>query len=193
MRNLWALLTKFQTLPTDEGFRELSDLQVDLMLYSMTEDAREIERARRGVTGEEDHYDSSFEDEVWNKPVGEWEVLKDGHDPNEIARQVEALTAEKDRKDLAGRFDGLEDYNEHIENGGMTSRESEVSAHIARQLAKAEERAQELTRGKPSGKRFIDDTELAGESDEGYNPLDKAKMDRAIAMFEDDDDEFTVL
>lgn len=192
MRNLWALMREFKILPTSPEFKALSDIQIDLMLYSMAEDAREMERARKGVQGDGDHYDSSFDEEVWNRDVGDWDVLKDGHDATKIAQQIEAMTKAEDLKNLEGRFDGLDEYNEHLENGGMTSRESEVTQYINKQLEKAEELARERSRG-GKGKRLVDDRELAGEAPTSDYALNKKAMDKAIALFEDDDDEYTAL
>ncbi|OTZ58613.1 hypothetical protein BK762_00360 [Bacillus thuringiensis serovar toumanoffi] len=193
MRNMWVLMKTLNMPPTDPRFLALDDAQVELMLYSLEEDAKSIERARKGVQVEDENFDSSFDDEVWNKPNGEWELVKKGHDMDDIARQVNAMTAAKDRADLEGKFDGIDGYNEHLENGGMTSREAEVSNHIANQLAKAEQRARELESGAAS-KDFIDDRERAGEvvMDEEHR-LNKQAMDAAIAAFEDDDDDYDVL
>ncbi|ULF49011.1 tail assembly chaperone [Bacillus phage Darren] len=189
MRNMWVLIKTLNMPPTDPRFLALDDAQVELMLYSLEEDAKAIERARRGVQVEDENFDSSFDDKIWNKAAGEWQMVEDGHDMDEIARQVNAMTAAKDRADLEGKFDGIEGYNEHLENGGMTSREAEVSNHIANQLAKAEQRARELESGATSNKDFIDDRERAGEvvMDEEHR-LNKQAMDEAIAAFEDDDD-----
>ncbi|AHZ10680.1 hypothetical protein [Bacillus phage Megatron] len=194
MRNMWVLIKTLNMPPTDPRFLALDDAQVELMLYSLEEDAKAIERARRGVQVEDENFDSSFDDKIWNKAAGEWQMVEDGHDMDEIARQVNAMTAAKDRADLEGKFDGIEGYNEHLENGGMTSREAEVSNHIANQLAKAEQRARELESGATSNKDFIDDRERAGEvvMDEEHR-LNKQAMDEAIAAFEDDDDDYDVL
>ncbi|ADH03174.1 tail assembly chaperone [Bacillus phage W.Ph.] len=179
--------------PTDPRFLALDDAQVELMLYSLEEDAKAIERARKGVQVEDENFDSSFDDEVWNKEAGEWKLVKDGHDMDDIARQVNEMTAAKDREDLEGKFNGIDNYNEHLENGGMTSREAEVANHIANQLAKAEQRARELESGATS-KEFIDDRERAGEvvMDDEHR-LNKQAMDAAIAAFEEDDDDYDVL
>ena len=196
MRNLWAVLTKFEVLPTNNDFRALSDYQIDMILYSMGEDAREMELARKGMKVDGDHYDSSFDEEVWNKDVGDWEVLKEGHDPDEIARQIEKLTREEDLKNLAGRFDGLDEYNEHLEAGGKTARETVVEQYINKRIAEAEEMARERSRVKTTNKHLINDREVSGElTNEDNYDLDKKAMDNAIALFNsnNDDDEYTEL
>ena len=193
MRNLWGLMTKFEVLPTNEDFRKLSDDQIDLMLYSVAEDNRERELAAKGLQVDSDHYDSSFEEEVWNRDIGEWDVLKDGHDPDDIARQVEALTKAEDLKNLASKFDSLDEYNAYLEAGGKTSRETEVEQYINKQLEAAEQRARELAA--TGGKKLVDDTEKAGERN-NLPDLDKEVIDKSIALFnqtDDDDDDFTML
>ena len=194
MRNLWAIMTKFNVLPSNEDFRKLTDAQIDLILYSMEEDYREMERASKGIQVDSEHYDSSFEDEVWNRDVGDWEVLKEGHDPDEIARQVEALTRAEDLKNLSTRFDGLEEYSDYLAAGGKTVRETEVEQYINRQLALAEEKARRLSIN--DGKVVESDTEIAGERD-SLPELDKEAIARSIALFnqqqDDEDDEYTML
>ena len=193
MRNLWGLMTKFEVLPTNEDFRKLSDDQIDLMLYSVAEDNRERELAAKGLQVDSDHYDSSFEEEVWNRDIGEWDVLKDGHDPDDIARQVEALTKAEDLKNLASKFDSLDEYNAYLEAGGKTSRETEVEQYINKQLEAAEQRARELAA--TGGKKLVDDTDKAGERN-NLPDLDKEAIDKSIALFnqtDDDDDDFTML
>ncbi|QZA69128.1 hypothetical protein 010DV004_191 [Bacillus phage 010DV004] len=196
MRNLWLIMKTFNVLPTNEDFRALTDDQIDMMIYSFKEDAREAELARKGLTVESEHFDASFEEEVWNPAVGEWEVLKEGHDPNEIAKQVEMLTRKEDLKNLAGKFDSLEAYNKYLEEGGKPAREMDVERHIEKQIALAREKANQLE-AVGGDKKLIDDRdrpEVANNSPlSDNNPsLDKDAIDKSIALFNsmDDDDEF---
>jgi hypothetical protein len=192
-------MKEFQVLPTNEDFRNLSDDQIDLILYSISEDHREMELARKGLSVDSNYYDTSFDEEVWNKPVGDWEVLKDGHDPNDIARQVEELTKAEDLKNLAMKFDSLDEYNAYLEAGGKTTRETEVEQYINKQLAVAEEKAKRLqaTSGK---KQLVDDQdrpEASSSLGDKLPDIDKAAIDKSIALFnkenDDDDDDYTVL
>lgn len=188
----------FNVLPTNEDFRKLTDAQIDLILYSLDEDYREAERAAKGLSVEADYYDSSFEEEIWNRAPGEWEVLKDGHDPDDIARQVEELTREEDLKNLLSKFDSLEEYNEFLEQGGKTVRETEVEQYINRQIQAAQEKAKaiEMAREAKQGKDFADDRDLPEVSDKTQSnlpELDKDAIERSIKLFNDsvDDDDFT--
>lgn len=187
----------FNVLPTNDDFRNLTDDQLDFIILSMQEDNREMERARKGLTTDNEYYDTSFEEEVWSKAEGEWEVLKDGHDPNAIARQVEALTREEDVRNLAMKFDSLEEYNAFREAGGKTTRESEIDQYINRQIALAEEKAKMLSATK--GKKLVNDSdlpEIANNEAMGttMTDLDKEAIDKSIALFNaNDDDDWTVL
>lgn len=165
------------------------------MIYSMNEDHREMELARKGLQVDSEHYDTSFEEEVWNRDVGDWSVLKEGHDPNKIAKQIEELTKAEDLKNLASKFDSLDEYNAHLEAGGKTGRETEVEQHINRQLQAALEKAQRIEAAGGVG-GLVDDTVEAGETS-SLPDIDKAAIDKSIALFNkknyDDDDDFTIL
>lgn len=189
----------FKVLPTNPDFRSLSDQQVDLIIYSMREDHREIELARKGLTVDSEHYDTSFEDDVWNREDGQWDILKEGHDPDEIARQITALTRADDLKNLVSKFDSLTEYNDFIAEGGKTSRETEVEQYINKQLTEAQEKARKLTAtGNGTRKAVIDDQdrpEAEGPMNDRLPDIDKAAIDKSIALFnaDDDDDGFTEL
>ncbi|AMQ66604.1 tail assembly chaperone [Bacillus phage Shbh1] len=186
----------FNVLPTNEDFRKLTDDQIDFILYSLEEDHREAELARKGLTPDSDYFDSSFEEEVWNKDVGDWEVLKEDHDPNDIARQVEQLTRDEDLKNLASKFDSLEEYNDYLASGGKTARETEVEQHINRNIEEAIRKAKAIEAAKKGkqGKALVDDRDIVEDhSSPSLSDLDKEAMDKAIDLFnaEHDDDDYT--
>jgi hypothetical protein len=195
MRNLWAIMTKFEVLPTNEDFRSLTDDQINLMIYSMNEDHREMELARKGLTVDSQYYDTDFDEEIWNRDVGDWEVLRDGHDPNDIARQVEELTRAEDRKNLAMKFDSLEEYNDYLEAGGKTTRETEVEQYINKQLQAAEEKARRLNA--TGGKKDLVDDQDRPEANSSLSDrlpdMDKEAIDKSIALFNSKDDDFDIL
>lgn len=195
MRNLWAIMKTFKVLPTDPNFLALTDAQIDLMIHSMNEDAREAELARKGLTVDSEHYDSSFEDDVWNKDDGEWDVLREGHDADKIAQQVQALTRKEDQSNLDKRFDGLDEYNEYREAGGKTSRETEVEQYMNKRLEEAYEKARDLDASRGSSK-LIDDKdrpEAKGALGDNMANLDKEAIEQSIALFNSDDDDFDAL
>ena len=180
----------FQILPTNEDFRNLSDSQIDLILYSMEEDHRERELARKGLSVDSQYYDTTFDEEIWNKEVGDWEVLKEGHNPDAIAKQVEELTRAEDLKNLYSKFDSLDEYNAYLEAGGKTGRETEVEEYINKQIQMAEEKAKVAESHKKNG--LVDDTARAEDKsgvNDNVSDLDKDAMERSIKMFNDDDDD----
>jgi hypothetical protein len=195
---MWAVMSQFKVLPTNDDFRNLTDAQLDLMIYSMQEDHREMELARKGLTVDSQYYDSSFEEEVWNREVGDWEILREGHDADDIARQVEAITRAEDAANLSTKFDSLEEYNAFLEAGGKTTRETEVEQHMNRQLEAALEKARRLEMAGGKGK-LIDDRDLIGEGatqeKDSQAELDKAAINKSIALFnaDEEDDGFTVI
>lgn len=199
MRNLWAILKTFNTLPTNEDFRSLTDDQIDMMLLSMNEDHREMELARKGLQVDSSHFDTDFDEQIWSKDVGDWEVLREGHDPNSIAQQIEELTRAEDRKNLAMKFDTLEEYNDHLAAGGKTTRETEVEQYINKQIAEAEEKAKRLAAtGNGTKKALIDDQdrpEAASPLSDSLPDIDKDAIDKSIALFNslDEDDDFTLV
>lgn len=186
-------------MPTNKDFRNLTDDQLDLILYSLQEDNREMELAQKGLAVDSDYYDSTFEEEIWNKEVGDWEVLKEGHDANSIAKQVEELTREEDRKNLYSKFDSLEEYNKYLEEGGKTSRETEVEEYINKQLRAAKEKAEALEINRKHG--LVDDRDTPEVQDKSalnddIPDFDKKAIEKSIEMFnsdDDDDDDFTEL
>lgn len=190
MRNLWGVMKAFNTMPTNPDFRALTDEQINLMIHSLNEDHRELELARKGLTVDSEHYDSNFEDEVWNKNDGEWEILREGHDADKIAQQVQALTRKEDQSNLDTKFDGLDEYNEYRESGGKTTRETEVEQYINKRIAEAYEKARDLEQSRQPNK-VVDDKdrpEAAGALSDNMADLDKKAIEQSIALFEDDDD-----
>lgn len=200
MRNMWLLLKTFNTMPTNEDFRALSNSQIDLMLYSLETDHKEMEMARKGIDPNSNQYDESFEEEVWNQKSGDWDILKEGHDADDIARQINDLTEEGDKEKLYNKFDSLEEYNDYLASGGKTTRESEVESYMNRQLEAAEEKAKMMEgnrKGKPK-KELVSDEEEAGESkNNSLSETDKKTLEDSIKKLSgnsnSDDDEFTPL
>lgn len=207
MRNMWFLMKTFKVLPTNKDFRNLTDDQIDLMILSVTEDNVEAERARKGLTSDSDHQDTSFEEEVWTRDVGDWEVTKEGHDPEDIAKQIEKLTKEEDLKNLHSKFDSLDDYNKYLEEGGKTTRETEVEEYIDRQIKMAREKSEAMEMHKQGVERRLaddrEDTGIREEGTQGLQELDKKALEDTIKLFnedeenkeddDDDDDEYTLI
>ncbi|AGB62593.1 hypothetical protein [Bacillus phage phiAGATE] len=196
MRNLWGIMKTFKTLPTDPSFRDLSDKQITLLIMSMNEDAREMELARKGLTVESEHYDTTFDEEVWDRDVDEWDVLKDDHDAEDIAKQVEKLTKQEDMKNLDSKFEGLDEYSQYREEGGQTAKETEVEQYMNKRLQEALDKAKDIESAGGKGKLVDDRAIIEGKQDDSSAVLNKEVMDKSISLFNgenDDDDDFTAL
>lgn len=91
-RNLWAVCTKFHKLPNDPLIQSLSTDQWVFILLSMNQDSIEYKDnlRRSGVNlppEENDYQDDSFDEEMQSG-----NLIHEGDDPEEIARQVNAMT-----------------------------------------------------------------------------------------------------
>lgn len=169
----------------------------------MEEEQKDIERQRKGFTLDSQHMDTSFDDEVWNSHIDDFEVLRDGHDADDIARQVAEMTEESEAQKLTEKFENLEEYSQFLEDGGESPRDAEIGTYIDEQIKRAEERARMLE-SNTKGKGYVDDRDRpgvgGGESQPELSEFNKEAMEKYISMFEDgneyddeDDDEFTIL
>ena len=102
-------MKKFNVLPTDERFQNLSIYQINFIIESMNLDAREEERARRGLdhVAEDDDtswYDSSSED---------FEPVPDFLDADDIATQAYNRLTKSEQEKVKERAETeLEDTEE---------------------------------------------------------------------------------
>lgn len=128
-------MREFKVLPTDSRWLALTDEQIEFMLYSMERDVVEADRARRGikVDGEYEDNDESW----WYAEHDDFEALKDGHDEEDIARQVEDLTTEEDKERLRKRFADNEELNE-IEDRFNQEAEDILEANLKAMFAEAQ-------------------------------------------------------
>ena len=101
-RNLWRIADKFKVLPTNEDFQKLTPEQVDWIVINMNLDAKEEARARSGKDPNEifDDHDTEWLD----TPITEFEPVKEEHDAEEIARQVDAMTSNAYLESLEDRL-----------------------------------------------------------------------------------------
>lgn len=139
-RNIWAVMKEFKVLPTSEEFKKLTGEQIDFIIASMNYDAKIQERISRGVdinTTMED-YDESW----WYANHDEFEPLREGHDEEDIARQVEERLTNAERKSLRDRFDSEKEYQEYIKNGGLDLENQSMKEVIKRNIEKAREESE---------------------------------------------------
>lgn len=177
-------MDKFNILPTDKRFQDMDIEQINFILHSMKEDQREQDRIRRGVKLDASFEDGSFEEEVWNKDPDDWEVVKEGHNPEDIAKQVNLMTKDEDRETLIARFGGIEEYNKHLEEGGQTGRQAEVNHYIEAQLKKMDDRVKQIEYNKKHG---IEEDPIITQNNATKGPdlgeLDAKKLKEGIDLF----------
>lgn len=105
-RNIWAVLTKFNKLPNDPLIQSLTTDQWNFILFSMKQDNDDQREAmiKAGVKlppEESDYADDSF-DEV--EETGN--LVRDGDNPEDIAKQVASMTDSSYSDSLKERLDG---------------------------------------------------------------------------------------
>lgn len=155
-RNMWAIMKQFNVLPTDKRLQEMNKEQISFVILSMNEDNKELDRARRGVTLDSDYADKEFDKEV-AQATGDWKIMKDGQDPEEIYKQVVDKTHNSEYE---------ERLNERLNTAKTTrtdakNRELEaVSQYMAEQFDKAQERAKRLKKTTVNTDDLVDDIDL---------------------------------
>lgn len=95
-RNMWSIMKEFKVLPNDPLLKSLSVQSLDFIIESMQQDAKEVERAEKGLSpeAETEYTDTDFES-FWNDP-NPGTALAEGDDPDDIYRQVQEVTEDKD-------------------------------------------------------------------------------------------------
>lgn len=134
-------MKEFKVLPTDERFINLTDDQIGFILHNMGYDAKLEEQAMKGIKA-----DSYYEDESddWDVDINEFEIIKDGHDENDIANQVEKLTSKEDIKKARERYSTVEEWNEFLDSGVKLAEDVEKETYMQEQLKKVFAEAEEL-------------------------------------------------
>lgn len=176
----------FNVLPTDDRFTSLTDEQIGFILSNMAYDNKIEERIRKGINP-----DSYFEDEsdnFWDTPHDEFEALKEDHDEEAIANQVESMTNQEDLAKIRARFKTSQEWTEYLESGGKAAEEVEKESYIQEQLKKLFDDAESLNKAGIS-KWGETQEEKLGIQDEMV-PLDEDSIQDAIALFNGDDDDF---
>ncbi len=140
-RNLWTIMKEFKVLPTEQRFQELTGQQIDFIISSMNYDHRLQERARKGLD-----VNSTLEDNDeswWYASHEDFEPIVEGHDEEDIARQVQEKLSEADRKSLRDRFDSELEYQEYLNNGGEDFYKDSLKEHIQKNLDNLRDEAKE--------------------------------------------------
>lgn len=168
-------MKEFKVLPTDQRFQDLSMHQINFIIASMNYDVKLQERANKGIdinTTIEDS-DTSW----WDTPHDEFDPIAEGHDEDDIARQVEERLTEAERKSMKDRFEDEIAYEEYIRNGGVDFEKESIKQIIHNNLEELREEAQ------------------SGEFTEGTTPTiqetSEEDIQEAINLFDEENDDLS--
>lgn len=102
-------MKKFNVLPTDERLQNLSIYQINFIIESMNLDAREEERARRGL----DHVAEDDDTSWYNSSSEDFEPVPDFLDADDIATQAYNRLTKSEQEKVKERAETeLEDTEE---------------------------------------------------------------------------------
>lgn len=139
-RNMWRIMDKFQVLPTDERFQNLSPDQIEYIFANMEMDMKEQQRMAKGLKNTVEDDDDSW----WDEDSETFDPLREDHDEDDLAKQVDALLSETERRKKAERIKA-DDYSEEEQEMIKQNHQDEVRNHINKRL---EELDDEVNNGK---------------------------------------------
>lgn len=176
-RNMWRIMDKFQVLPTDERFQNLSPDQIEYIFANMEMDMKEEARRAKGLKNTVEDDDDSW----WYQDSETFQPLREDHDEEDLAKQVDALLSEADRRKKEERIKA-DDYTEEEQKQIRENYQIGVRNHINQRLAELDD---EMQNGKT--KEETPSTTTLPED------MTKEDMESAINLFnsdEEDEDDF---
>lgn len=165
-------MKEFKVLPTNEDFQRLTGEQMEFIIASMNYDSKLQDRINRGidVNSTMEDYDESW----WYASHDEFEPLREGHDEEFIANQVEERLTKAERQSLRDRFDSEKEYQEYIKNGGQDFDNNSVKQIIKDNIEKARQEAE-------SGEFKEDETTTTED-------MSNEEIQNVFELFDEDDD-----
>lgn len=100
-RNLWAIMSKFNVLPTDKRFQDLTEMQVSLLIEEMNIDSQ-FARGKDPLS-DDYAYDETF-DEDYELPSDE--------EQESVAAQLEAMRPDKLKQSMDAKGENIDDEDE---------------------------------------------------------------------------------
>ena len=100
-RNLWAIMSKFNVLPTDKRFQDLTEMQVSLLIEEMNIDSQ-FARGKDPLS-DDYAYDETF-DENYELPSEE--------EQESVAAQLESMRPDKLKQSMDVKVENLDDEDE---------------------------------------------------------------------------------
>lgn len=178
-RNMWRIMDKFQVLPTDERFQNLSPDQIEYIFANMEMDMKEEARRAKGLKNTIEDDDDSW----WYEDSETFEPLKEEHDEEDLAKQVDSLLTETERRKKEERIKA-DDYSEEEQRQIKENHQNDIRSYIDKQL---EELDDEVNNGKVKEEK----PSIVAPED-----MTKDDMESAINLFngdiEDEDDFFDI-
>lgn len=187
-------MKEFKVLPTNPDFRALSEHQIEFIAYSLQEDRRELDRARRQVRADSQFQD--YDESWWTADLKDFTAKRADHDEAEIAKQVQALSTEEDMKKLRARWDASLEADDIVASGGTTVEQDTIDELLKQKLEEVIREAKGLEAEGINRWSEMDTIEQSHEDKLGLAPITQESIDDAIAIFngdelsslEDDDD-----
>ena len=100
-RNLWAIMSKFNVLPTDKRFQDLTEMQVSLLIEEMNIDSQ-FARGKDPLS-DDYSYDETFDEDY---------ELSSEEEQESVAKQLEAMRPDKLKQSMDVKVDNLDDEEE---------------------------------------------------------------------------------
>ena len=177
-KNLFAIMSKFNVLPTEKRFKDLTDFDLSFIIMSMNQEAKGIELAKKGLetTGDE-FYDNEFD---WE---GDMQLVKDGDNPEDLNRQLEDMLSPGQREERQTRLENADAAAVFRNEGGLTQQEEAVNEHRAQQLDELHKLARES-----QGSTSTGSVKQVNKVTSAISKEDAKSIEDAIADFNDDDD-----
>lgn len=100
-RNLWAIMSKFNVLPTDKRFQDLTEMQVSLLIEEMNIDSQ-FARGKDPLS-DDYTYDETFDENY---------ELSSDEEQESVAAQLEAMRPDKLKQSMDVKVENLDDENE---------------------------------------------------------------------------------
>lgn len=177
-------MTKFNILPTDPRWLDMTTTQIEWIILNMFRDEEEASRKGRNakLDGEFEDYDDSW----YDTPHEEFTPIREGDDEAEIARQLEAITSVEDKIRLKARLEASDELDEFRDQGGTTIEEDITNSIIAENVRKALEEAKRIE--KYGNTKWGEKSEIELEEErknmEFSSKLEQGNISDAIALFE---------
>ena len=109
-RNLWAIMSKFNVLPTDKRFQDLTEMQVSLLIEEMNIDSQ-FARGKDPLS-DDYAYDETF-DENYELPSDE--------EQESVAAQLESMRPDKLKQTMDVNVENLDDEDEQDNADNMVA------------------------------------------------------------------------